>query len=162
MQTSLWLVHELQHTIMLTCKYLTHCFHNSELSESGGFFVVWSRIWHEDTEVFCWTWTFQSRSLHLLLCWERDAAPVVTDSRSFHFSFTLNSTLLLLDLAHLIFLNAFINMTPGYWLGVTVLSQNYAASHKCFLCQINCFNTEISSLKIVLIISYLQYIVGLS
>ncbi len=74
-----------------------------------------------------------SESLSHLLLLEGDAAPVVTDSRSFHFSFTLNSTLLLLDLVHLIFLRAFINMTPGYWLGVTVLSvfeasQNYAAT----------------------------------
>ncbi len=87
-------------------------------------------------------------ALFICCCWEGDAAPVVTDSRSFHFSFTLNSTLLLLDLVHLMFLRAFINMTAGYWLGLTVLSvfkasQNYAASHKGLLCQINCFATEI-------------------
>lgn len=57
-------------------------------------------------------------------CWAGDAASFVSDSRSFHFS-TLNRTLLLLDLVHLILLSAFINMTPGYF----KILLNYPASH---------------------------------
>lgn len=42
---------------------------------------------------------------------------------------------MLLDLVRLILLSTFINMAPGYWLGLTTLSvfmtlQKYAAPHK--------------------------------